>query len=86
MEPAQFRRFLSETLGNGVRASAEGAVHYVCMDWRHIEQLIVIGRELFRASTDCGQVGTRSRVRRIDKGRLSGHPFFLAIRPSDIDY
>jgi hypothetical protein len=34
MSPAQFRLFLSETLGNGVRSSSEGAVHYVCMDWR----------------------------------------------------
>jgi len=47
MAPARFRRFLFETLGNGARASMEGAVHYVCMDWRHIEQLIAVGRELF---------------------------------------
>ena len=31
MAPAPFRRFLRETLGNGVRVSAEGAVHYVCI-------------------------------------------------------
>jgi hypothetical protein len=32
MGPARFRRFLIETLGNGARASMEGAVHYVFMD------------------------------------------------------
>jgi DNA modification methylase len=47
MSEAQFRNFLSQTLGNGVRVSASGAVHFVCMDWRHIGALIDIGRELY---------------------------------------
>jgi DNA modification methylase len=47
MLPSQFRTFLSQTLGNGVRASAEGAVHFVCMDWRHIDVLIAVGREIY---------------------------------------
>ncbi len=49
MRPEQFRRFLSKTLANGMRASAEGAVHYVCMDWRHIDDLIAVGRKLYGA-------------------------------------
>jgi DNA modification methylase len=47
MHPAQYRRFLCETLGNGVQVSAQGAVHYVCIDWRHIADLIEVGRELY---------------------------------------
>lgn len=47
MVPAQFRKFLLATLANGVRVSAEGAVHYVCMDWRHIGDLIDVGRKLY---------------------------------------
>jgi hypothetical protein len=43
MEPAQFRRFLSETLGNGVRASVEGAVHY-CVHGLASHQAIDRGR------------------------------------------
>ena len=31
MSQTQFRGFLSQMLGNGVRVSAEGAVHFVCM-------------------------------------------------------
>jgi len=46
MAPAQFRKFLLETLANGVRVSTEGAVHYVCMDWRHIGDLIDVALEL----------------------------------------
>lgn len=47
MSPARFRKFLSDTLGNGIRVSARGAVHFVFMDWRHIEILIEAGRELY---------------------------------------
>ena len=47
MSQTQYRNFLSQTLGNGVRVSVEGAVHFVCMDWRHIGELIEVGRELY---------------------------------------
>jgi DNA modification methylase len=47
MHPAQYREFLSETLGNGVHVSAEGSVHYVCIDWRHVGDLIAVARELY---------------------------------------
>ena len=36
MSPSEFTAFLKETLGNAVRVSRDGAVHFVCMDWRHI--------------------------------------------------
>jgi DNA modification methylase len=48
MQPQQFQRFLSKILANGIRASAEGAIHFVCMDWRHIADLISVGRKLYR--------------------------------------
>jgi DNA modification methylase len=43
MLPGQYRAFLTQTLGNGVRVSSDGAVHFVCMDWRHIADLIEVG-------------------------------------------
>jgi DNA modification methylase len=49
MSPVEFRRFLTTTLGNGVRASGEGAVHFVCMDWRHIADLIEVENRLYGA-------------------------------------
>jgi DNA modification methylase len=42
-----FRRFLSQALGNGVRVCADGAVQFVCMDWRRISDLIEVSRELY---------------------------------------
>jgi DNA modification methylase len=49
MSSPQFRRFLAQTLGNGVQVSAEGAVHFVCMDWRHVSDLADVGRDLYGA-------------------------------------
>lgn len=47
MNSDQFRRFLSKTLTNGIHVSKSGAVHFVCMDWRHIDDLIAVGRKIF---------------------------------------
>jgi DNA modification methylase len=47
MQPNQFRRFLSLTLSNGIRVSTDHAVHFVCMDWRHVDALVEIGREIY---------------------------------------
>jgi DNA modification methylase len=47
MSRSEFTLFLEETLGNAARVSREGAVHFVCMDWRHIDELIEVGREVY---------------------------------------
>src|SRR5208282_2966634 len=39
--------FLSTCLGSAARASRDGAIHYVCMDWRHIDALRSVGREVY---------------------------------------
>jgi DNA modification methylase len=49
MSPARFKKFLTQTLGNGIHVSAEGAVHFVCMDWRHIVELAEVGRDFYGA-------------------------------------
>jgi DNA modification methylase len=47
MSPSEFTAFLKETLGIAARVSHDGAVHYVCMDWRHVAELIEAGREVY---------------------------------------
>jgi DNA modification methylase len=49
MNPDQYRKFLRRTLGNVIQVSAEGAVHFICIDWRHVEDLIAVGRKLYGA-------------------------------------
>jgi len=47
MDRAQFQEFLSTTLSNAARFSCEGAVHFVCMDWRHVSDLIEASHRVY---------------------------------------
>jgi hypothetical protein len=47
MSEPEFTRFLSTTLGLAVNASRDGALHFVCMDWRHLFELLSAGRVLY---------------------------------------
>ena len=47
MSSAEFRSFLTATLDNAAQFSTDGAVHFVCMDWRHIADLIGVGRGVY---------------------------------------
>lgn len=44
MSPSEFVRFLEESLSVASKYSRDGAVHYVCMDWRHIAELVRAGQ------------------------------------------
>ena len=39
MSEAEFRSFLADTLGACASVSRDGAVHFVCMDWRHMDDV-----------------------------------------------
>tara|TARA_R110000868_G_scaffold56323_2_gene174344 strand:+ start:2770 stop:4059 length:1290 start_codon:yes stop_codon:yes gene_type:complete len=47
MDETQFRDFLTETLGACAQVSRDGAVHFVCMDWRHMDDVSVVGRTVY---------------------------------------
>jgi DNA modification methylase len=47
MSSEQYREFLLQTLGNAAGVSSEGAIHFVCTDWRRINDLIEAGRTLY---------------------------------------
>ncbi len=47
MSAAQYISFLEEGLGNAARVSINGAVHFVCSDWRHIAELIAAARTVY---------------------------------------
>jgi DNA modification methylase len=44
-----FRTFLSETLGASAAISRPGAVHFVCMDWRHMHDVQIVGTDTYGA-------------------------------------
>lgn len=41
MSEAEFTSFLVNTLGSAARRCRDGAIAYVCMDWRHMGELLV---------------------------------------------
>ena len=43
----EFINFLKQTLENAASTSREGAIHFVCMDWRHIVELIQAGADIY---------------------------------------
>jgi len=47
MTEAEFRSFLGDTLGAAARWSRDGAVHFVCMDWRHMDSLSAVGSKVY---------------------------------------
>lgn len=47
MDEAEFTSFLVSTLGPAARRCRDGAIAYVCMDWRHMGELLTAGREVF---------------------------------------
>ena len=47
MSEAQFIEFLTSTLGEGARSLKDGAIAFVCMDWRHMGELLLAGKRVF---------------------------------------
>ena len=45
---AQFTKFLEESLGLLADHSVDGAIHFVCSDWRHLDEMLAAGRRTYR--------------------------------------
>jgi DNA modification methylase len=44
---AQFAKFLEETLGLLAEFSTDGSIHFVCSDWRHLDEMLAAGRRIY---------------------------------------
>jgi hypothetical protein len=47
MDSPQFTEFLKQAFNNLVAFSVDGSIHFVCMDWRHVEELTAAGRGVY---------------------------------------
>ena len=47
MSQSQFTAFLADTLGNAGSVMRDGAIAFVCMDWRHMGELLAAGNTVF---------------------------------------
>lgn len=43
----EFIAFLKTPLGHAAACSGDGAIHFVCMDWRHLEEIIAAGSAVY---------------------------------------
>jgi DNA modification methylase len=63
MSAAVFAKFLTEVLSAAAAVSVDGALHYICMDWRHIREMQDAGNAVYSelknlvvwAKTNAGQ-------------------------------
>jgi DNA modification methylase len=47
MAPAEFITFLKSVLSNLAAFSVDGSIHYIFMDWRHLQELMEAGSEIY---------------------------------------
>jgi len=47
MSQQEFTQFLRQTLGPAASVCRDGAIAFVCMDWRHMGELLEAGKEVF---------------------------------------
>jgi len=52
MASAAFTQFLTETLGHAELRCRNGAIAFVCMDWRHMRELLAAGDSVFSELKD----------------------------------
>lgn len=70
MTPEAFAAFLKTAFGNLAAYSVDGSIHYICMDWRHLEEMMAAGRTAYSElknlivwAKDNGGMGTFYRSR-----------------------
>lgn len=47
MSKSEFVEFLGEAFQQVVGASRDGSIHFICMDWRHIAELLHVGSDVY---------------------------------------
>jgi DNA modification methylase len=47
MTPPMFTSFLTTTFQHLVTNSLDGSIHYTCMDWRHMQEMLAAGYEVY---------------------------------------
>jgi len=47
MSPAEFEQFLTTVFANMAEVSLDGAVHFICMDWRHMAEVLSASKGIY---------------------------------------
>ena len=49
MSPSRFVAFLKRWMSLAAQFSEDGSIHYVCMDWRHLAEILAAGEGIYTA-------------------------------------
>jgi hypothetical protein len=83
MTQLEFTTFLTASFQNLVRFSLDGSIHFVCMDWRHIDE--TLGEPAFRSGLAPAALAARSwssapdRTSAFDPAKLDENVFDIEI-------
>jgi hypothetical protein len=79
--------FLTQSLGAAAKVSRDGAVHFICMDWHHMDDVCAVGRSVYgdllslcvwnRSKADMGSL-YRSKHQLVFVYRVGAAPHFNA--------
>lgn len=62
MDEAEFTKFLKRVFKNLKKHSKDGSIHYICMDWRHIKEMVVAGEAYEGRVEDASSAETADSV------------------------
>lgn len=84
MSSEAFTRFLQQAFRNMAAHSLDGSIHFLCMDWRHMREMLAAGEEVYSElknlivwAKDNGGMGTFYRSR---------HELIFAFKVGDADH
>jgi len=47
MSPQEYEQFLAKILGLLVQYSIDGSIHFICIDWRHLKEMLAAGSSVY---------------------------------------
>ena len=78
MSPATFVKFLTDILSRAATVSADGALQFVCMDWRHMGEMLEAGQAVYNELKNRGALAPASpaliRLTSASRSRRRGIP------------
>lgn len=83
MSSEQFTAFLTNTFRQGVKFSADGAIAYICMDWRHAHEILRAGKVFAHLKNICVWVKNNGGMGSLYRSR---HEFIFVFKNGDADH
>jgi DNA modification methylase len=47
MTPSEFTEFLTASMRGAISSSENGAIHFICIDWRHLSEMLAAGNSVY---------------------------------------